>query len=62
MTSTDDDNKGNLIFKRDSDSVKTDSANIPEKPIIGDPPPKNGHQWWEKLNVSFEINKINNYN
>ncbi|UQB69165.1 hypothetical protein [Epilithonimonas zeae] len=35
----------NSIFKKSSDSVQTDSTSIPQKPVVGDPPPKNGHQW-----------------
>lgn len=35
----------NLIFKKSSDSVQTDSTNVSQKPVEGDPPPKNGHQW-----------------
>ena len=35
----------NLIFKKSSDSVKTDSISASQKPVEGDPPPKNGHQW-----------------
>lgn len=44
-TEISDDYQSNTnIFKRESDSLKTDSTKI-LKLLPGDPPPKNGHQW-----------------
>jgi len=33
------------IFKKTSDSIRNDSVNTINNPILTDPPPKNGHQW-----------------
>lgn len=32
-------------FRKTSDSIETDSANVVSNPLPTDPPPKNGHQW-----------------
>ena len=45
LTNNNDINQENLIFKKGGDSIIIDSASLSQNPIIGDPPPKNGHQW-----------------
>jgi len=45
LTTNNDINQEKLIFKRNSDSATIDSVTLSQNPIIGDPPPKNGHQW-----------------
>ncbi len=38
--------KNNSVLNRTSDSIQVaDSLNSANKPLPGDPPPKNGHQW-----------------
>ena len=45
LTNNNDINQENLIFKKGGDSIIIDSASLSQNPMIGDPPPKNGHQW-----------------
>jgi len=45
LTANNEISKENSVFKKSSDSIQTDSANVPQKPVVVDPPPKNGHQW-----------------
>jgi len=35
----------NNIFKKTTDSIKTDSVQSVNNSLPTDPPPKNGHQW-----------------
>lgn len=38
------DNQENMVFRRGSDTLQTDSTRA-SRPLPIDPPPKNGHQW-----------------
>lgn len=38
-------NEKNLIMKKDGDSIVSDSTSLLPNPELGDPPPRNGHQW-----------------
>lgn len=42
---TSDGMTSNNIFKKNNDSIKTDSIQTATTPLPVDPPPKNGHQW-----------------
>ena len=45
LTETFNKEQPSTILKKTSDSIRNDSVNAINNPIVADPPPKNGHQW-----------------